>query len=60
MIKAMANFEICEALNLPINSICGRTSELERKGLLEIIGSKKNPFSQLPNSVYAVKQLDLF
>ena len=59
-IRAMTNFELCAVLSLPINCISGRTSELLKRGLTEVIGTKKAPYSNKPNSVYAVRQLSLF
>jgi len=58
--KPMILPEICKKLNLPINSVSGRVTELFNRGLLEIVGEKKNPFSGKQNSLYFVKQLNLF
>lgn len=58
--KAMTNTELCAVLRLPINCISGRSSELLKKGLIEVIGTRRSTYSNKPNSIYAVRQLFLF
>ena len=41
--KDCTNRELCKELDLPINSITGRVSELERKGLIEAKAKIKDP-----------------
>jgi predicted Rossmann fold nucleotide-binding protein DprA/Smf involved in DNA uptake len=58
--KPMALFQLCDFLGWQINCISGRVSELSKMGIIEQVGSIRNPQSNKLVSVWGVKQFDLF
>ncbi len=57
--EPITNLEISNILNIPINSITGRSSELREKGLIEQYGTKRiNGFNA--KSWMVVHPLELF
>lgn len=53
--KALCCFEISDKLNLPMHSISGRLTSLEKKGYIEALGYKANPNTGRLSTIWVVK-----
>jgi len=56
--KGYTLFELVDALKVPVNSICGRLTELNQKGFIEDSGDRRvNPSTGKKGIVWMIKNV---